>query len=459
MVVRKSDDPRRKNRPWYCTYRDQHRKQHRLYFRLEREAKAYEREVSGEVERGTHAPKWRSGTVAEACGLWLQQCELNKLASGTLQGYRDYVRRHIVPGIGGEKLALLKRTKVDNFVDDVTRSVSQKTARRVLYALRNILTVAQQKGLLAQNVATDVKVPTPRKRDEPKVGITLKVPTPKEAARLIAGARPAFRPMVMTALFTGMRWAELRALTWDDVDLERNVIIVREAKTAAGVREIPMSPELAKTLREWRFVCPRAGGLTNLRTYEAKALQIERLIKAGRTQRQITKELHVQQSAVVAVRRAMRDGTEPPSFARSAQARNLHRRHLTDGQRALVAAELAPLTPTGRLKYVFPTRLGGKRCAGSTTWEFRELQRAIGMVDGSGKPKFVPHRTRHWFASWGIKQGWPAKHLQAYLGHATISETFDTYGHLFSDPEGDRERFARSDAAFRDLAGLVTKWG
>jgi integrase len=53
----------------------------------------------------------------------------------------------------------------------------------------------------------------------------------------------------------------------EDVDFERRVIHVRQRadrwgvmgapKSAAGEREIPMSPMVVNTLREWRIACPK----------------------------------------------------------------------------------------------------------------------------------------------------------------------------------------------------------
>jgi len=71
----------------------------------------------------------------------------------------------------------------------------------------------------------------------------------------------------VTAIFTGMRASELRGLTWDDVDFGRKVVHIRQRanlwceigapKSAAGNREIPMSPMVVNALREWRLVCPK----------------------------------------------------------------------------------------------------------------------------------------------------------------------------------------------------------
>ncbi|HEX6142241.1 MAG TPA: tyrosine-type recombinase/integrase [Geminicoccaceae bacterium] len=76
------------------------------------------------------------------------------------------------------------------------------------------------------------------------------IPTHDEARAMIAAASPRVRPLVATALMTGLRSSELRALSWDDVDLDRKVITVRRRadrwggigspKSAASRRDVPL---------------------------------------------------------------------------------------------------------------------------------------------------------------------------------------------------------------------------
>jgi integrase len=75
------------------------------------------------------------------------------------------------------------------------------------------------------------------------------------------------RPLLVTAVFTGLRASELRGLTWAAVDFEKQVLHVRQRadlwgtigdpKSAAGDRVIPMAPPVVNTLREWRLACPK----------------------------------------------------------------------------------------------------------------------------------------------------------------------------------------------------------
>ncbi|MFI6786905.1 tyrosine-type recombinase/integrase [Nonomuraea sp. NPDC050383] len=57
-------------------------------------------------------------------------------------------------------------------------------------------------------------------------------------------------------------------------------------------------------------------------------------------------------------------------------------------------------------------------------------------VEKAGLPKGTRfHDLRHYYASTLIAANLNPKSIQRRLGHATISETFDAYGHLFPDDE------------------------
>jgi integrase len=60
------------------------------------------------------------------------------------------------------------------------------------------------------------------------------------------------------------------------------------------------------------------------------------------------------------------------------------------------------------------------------------------LLAGSGQGGGLPegtrfHDLRHFFASSLIAAGLHPKVIQERLGHATMAETMDTYGHLFPD--------------------------
>jgi integrase/recombinase XerD len=82
--------------------------------------------------------------------------------------------------------------------------------------------------------------------------------TQEEAVRLIDSASNLFhRAMLMTLYSTGMRRAELCHLRTEDIDSVRMVIHIRHGKRNRD-RDVPLSPKLLETLREyWRWMHPK----------------------------------------------------------------------------------------------------------------------------------------------------------------------------------------------------------
>ena len=82
--------------------------------------------------------------------------------------------------------------------------------------------------------------------------------TQEEAVRFIDSASNLFhRAMLMTLYSTGMRRAELCHLKVADIDSVRMVIHIRHGKRSRD-RDVPLSPKLLETLREyWRWMHPK----------------------------------------------------------------------------------------------------------------------------------------------------------------------------------------------------------
>jgi integrase/recombinase XerD len=82
--------------------------------------------------------------------------------------------------------------------------------------------------------------------------------TQEEAVRLIDSASNLFhRAMLMTLYSTGMRRAELCHLQVADIDSTRMIIHIRHGKRNRD-RDVPLSPKLLETLREyWRWMPPK----------------------------------------------------------------------------------------------------------------------------------------------------------------------------------------------------------
>jgi integrase/recombinase XerD len=93
----------------------------------------------------------------------------------------------------------------------------------------------------------------------PKAGRRLPIIlTQEEAIRLIDSASNLFhRAMLMTLYSTGMRRAELCHLKVEDIDSTRMIIHIRHGKRNRD-RDVPLSPKLLETLREyWLWMKPK----------------------------------------------------------------------------------------------------------------------------------------------------------------------------------------------------------
>jgi integrase len=256
---------------WIVAYTDQGGTRRTKNFNRKRDAEAFHATVSVDVRHGVHIPDSQSILVAKAARIWLEACETSGLERSTLAGYRQQVDLHIIPLLGGVKLSALTVPAVRAFEDALSRNRSPAMVRKVRASLSSILTEAQERGLVAQNVVRNLRTRR-RGRDgrletrngNLKVGID--IPSPDEVRTLLPHLKGRWRPLFLTAIFTGLRASELRGLRWSDVDLKRGELHVRQRadrynrigrlKSAAGERTVPLPPMLVSELRAWKLACP-----------------------------------------------------------------------------------------------------------------------------------------------------------------------------------------------------------
>ena len=364
---------------WIVDYKDSAGKRRSKQFARKKDADAWQVGTAWSVSQGTHTPDSQSVTVAAAARLWIAKAEAEGRERGTIDQYDQLARLHVTPLLGAKKLSQLTRPAVEAFRDELVRTRSKAMAGKAVRALSSILTEAQRRGLVAQNVASGVKVMRPSRE---KARVT--IPTKAELKALLDHAPDNVRPLVMTAIFTGLRASELRGLRWADIDLKAGSVSVEQRadkhcqigppKSAAGYRTIPMPPALVSTLREWKLQCP-IGDLG--------------LVFPNRDGR-------VQDYG-----------------------------HLL------------------RRKF-FPLQIAAGVCDGVTDAEGNAVKDAKG--NQVMQPRYGLHALRHAAASAWIKQRIDLKRLQVWIGHENIQLTLDTYGHLIADDAQDANLIAAAQA-------------
>jgi integrase len=258
---------------WVATYTDGHGKRHLKSFAKKKDADAFAATTHVEVRAGVHVADADTVTIAEAGDLWLRAGRESGLERTTLDQRGQHLHLHIAPMIANTKLNKVTAPFVRTFQDRLRdEGRSPAMVKRATVSLGSILADAQSRGLVIRNAVHELsrarsgKRGTEKRAKAPlKVGVD--IPTTAEVKALLGAATGRWRPLLVAAVFTGLRASELRGLRWDDVDLTKAILTVRQRadryrdigspKSSAGHRTIPLPPMVVNTLREWKLTCPK----------------------------------------------------------------------------------------------------------------------------------------------------------------------------------------------------------
>jgi integrase len=365
-------------------------------FERQREAKDWLAQTQVDVKAGEHVADRASVTVAQAAAAWLEESkhgspdgERKPVRPSTLREYERHVAyiTDSTIGIGQIKLNKLDRPVFAAFLRRL-RDAGHRApmARKVKTTMSSILALAKENKQVGQNVLVGQR----RRRGSQSEEREIVIPTKAELRAMLEADGPLwFRAFLATAIWAGMRSSELRGLDWRHVDLDVGTIKVRQMADFAGHLQPPKSKAGTRDIP----MTPRV--------------------------RKLLSELH------------------------------LARGRPTEG-------------------FVFATRTGRPLDhANIVQRHYEPLQRRRGMegpkldiddkpvLDRNGKPRLLYglHELRHAAASLFIERvdngerGWTAKKVQVLMGHSSIKVTYDVYGKLFKDGDGDQAAMAELEAA------------
>jgi len=218
------------------------------------------------------------------------------------------------------------------------------------------------------------------KRQKGKVGYGVDIPTHDEIRAILEHTPARHRALMITLVFTGLRSSELRGLCWPSIDFEHHQIVVSQrvdkfgemgmTKTLDGQRTIPVPPIVTNTLREWKLSCPKGKLGLVFPNGEGNIEYHANLVNRVVKVAQIAAGVSIQKPKV-------------------------------DKNRNPVCNEHG-----------------------------EQIIETVAKYPGL-------HAFRHFFASWCINRKsaggleLPAKDVQHRMGHSSIQQTMDTYGHLF----------------------------
>lgn len=182
-----------------------------------------------------------------------------RIESSTASSYLSLFKVHIRPRWGETPLSSVKPAVAQEWLRSL--DVAQKTKGHIKALMHQLFEKAMLWELLpvGRNPMELVHVKGISKRT--KIPIILEE---KQCFDLISSLPDPYRTMVTVAICTGLRVSEILALRWSRINFARQNMLVRvkavngrvsRVKTECSEDELPLDPDFAKVLLDWKAKC------------------------------------------------------------------------------------------------------------------------------------------------------------------------------------------------------------
>ena len=239
---------KRKNKYWIAYYSDG---------KLVREAVSFDRETAEKVLKTRQAdvirrkfrlPSADKLSFEEMAERYLKWSKTNKKSwlrdavslKNMVPFFGEYKLLNITPFLIEEYKEKRKTTVRISKVKKIKRWPKNATINRELALLKHLFNLAIQWRCADYNPVKEVRFLKEEMRE--------RILTPDEIQRLFDAADDELRPVIVTALHTGMRLGEIVSLRWSQVNFEAGFIQIEHSKNGK-IRKVPMNSLLKKTLK------------------------------------------------------------------------------------------------------------------------------------------------------------------------------------------------------------------
>jgi integrase len=228
-----------------------------------REAKKERASLLSALREGRRAPRSQI-TLAALCDEWLATRK-GRVADATYDYDKAQVKR-IRAVLGDLRVQALTVADVRRLLAE-TALLAEWTRYGMLRTFRQVAKMARDEGLIVRDPSEALQRHERPKQRSKRKGRRL---SPAELEAVIETAEkvvPSFAPLIVLLAFTGLRIREALGLRWQDIDLDAATIRLRWqlakddlsyvlVKTEAGVRDLPILPQLRRRLVEHRLASP-----------------------------------------------------------------------------------------------------------------------------------------------------------------------------------------------------------
>ena len=229
-------------------------------------AEAYEIVLKQRLARGESIDKVEETKILfkDFAADWFQTYVKSNNKHSEIISKEKILRVHLLPFFGRCNLDSITNLNVEKYkARKIEEKLNPKTINNHLTVLHKSLQCALEWGIIKSCPITKKLKTPPQKFD---------FLSEEESRQLINSANGIMRDMIVVALETGLRFGELIALTWEDVNFVQHELIIRQA-FALGVlgstksnkiRHIPMTPSVYEILKgrekDKSFVFPSLNG-------------------------------------------------------------------------------------------------------------------------------------------------------------------------------------------------------
>jgi integrase len=175
------------------------------------------------------------------------------------------VRNVLIPNLGKRSLSAITPHSLEVYLANrrnglvggkKPKPLSQASVNRELCRIKHMFGKAVEWGYLEKNPAERIK----QQREYPRAADYL---SRDEIRAVTAACEGVLKTILTVAIHTGLRRGELLSLSWQDIDLERRVLTVRDSKNHE-TRYVPLCQEATDALGEHRLWQTReVGGIAS----------------------------------------------------------------------------------------------------------------------------------------------------------------------------------------------------